>query len=374
MKNEKLLRELKTLKNRNKLAYDNLRKSEKCPFCGQAMKTHLDSCGKERTSHNIAHNHPQELINFLKSVDKNYDSQIQECPICSEKFLSLSNHIIQNHKISWNEFVKTYNWSEPGHKVLEETKRKLSEEKISFYASEKGQKRKEVQSKMMSGENNIACNDEVRKKISLSCMGRKLSDKAKKINSIKSSERLFNKTFANGSTGYFYKWIFNDKYYYARSNEELKVFLSLLINNIEFEIEPCLISYEFEGEQKKYVPDLKIGNHFYEIKPNIKDFEIEKYDAIKYSLNKIGKDLRFLNSSNFKETTGYYGLTKVELENYIRDNIMNGTMTVVLPQAISARSSYPFLKNILGEGFQQIVNSNKEKFNENKKMLSEQNR
>lgn len=371
MKNEKLSRELKTLKNRNKLAYDNLKKSEKCPFCGKAMNIHLDSCGKERASHNIAHNHPQELIAFLKSVDKNYDSQIQECPICLEKFISLSNHIVQNHKISWDEFVKTYNWSEPGHKVLEETKQKLSENKISFYASEEGKKRREIQSKAMSGENNIACSDEVRKKISLSCMGRKLSDKAKKINSIKSSERLFDKTFANGSTGYFYKWIFNNKYYYARSNEELKVFLSLLINNIEFEIEPCLISYEFEGEQKKYVPDLKLNNQFYEIKPNIKDFEIEKYDAVKHSLSKIGKKLNFLNSSNFKEITGCYILTKVELEKYIHDSILNGTMTVALPKAISNRSSYPFLRKILGEDFQQIIDNNKEIFNENKKMLSE---
>ena len=336
------------------------------------MRSHIDSCGKTRTSHNIASRHPYELLNFLRAADEKYSSQKQQCPICSEKFLSLSNHVVQTHKISWDSFIKQYNWTEPGHKVSETTKQKLSEGKAAYYASEKGQERKKAQSEAMTGEKNIACNDEVRKKISLSCMGRRLSDKAKKINSLRASERVFERSFANGSMGYFYKWIFNNKYYYARSNEELKVFLSLLFNNIEFEIEPCLISYEIADEQKKYIPDLRIASQYYEIKPNIKDFEVAKYDAIKSSLSKVGKKLCFLNSSNFKDVTGYYCLTKVELENYIYDSIMKGTMTVVLPKVISNRSSFPFLKNILGEDFQEIINKNREKFNENKKMLSEQ--
>lgn len=372
MRDRKLSEELKNLKNRNRSEYDSLRHMSVCPFCGIPMENHVDSCGKTRTSHNIASNHPYELLDFLKASDEKHSSQRQKCPICSEEFLSLSNHVIQTHKISWDSFIKQYDWTGPGHKVSESTKQKLSEGKTAYYASEEGQKRKKIQSEAMAGEKNIARNDEIRKKISLSCMGRKLSDKAKRVNSLKASERVFERSFADGSMGYFYKWIFNNRYYYARSNEELKVFLSLLFNNIEFEIEPCLISYKIADEQKKYVPDLKMANQYYEIKPSIKDFEVEKYDAVKASLSKIGKKLHFLNSSNFKDVTGYHCLTKVELENYIRDSIMKGTMTVVLPKAISNRSSFPFLRNILGEGFQEIIDKNREKFNENKKMLSEQ--
>lgn len=96
---------------------------------------------------------------------------------------------------------------------------------------------------------------------------------------------------------------------------------------------------------------------------------MEKYDAIKASLNKIGKGPSFLNASNLKNEVDCACIAKVDLENYIRESVNNSNMTILLPSAKARQNSFTFLKKIFGEGFQQILEKKRDKFYENKKML-----
>lgn len=333
------------------------------------METFLDGGNKERCTHHIFGRHPQELLTVLRDADENYEELIQTCPICSRKGMNLASHVYKSHGMLWSDFAQKYNWQTAGHICLEKTKQILSNQKISYYNSERGAARKRLQSEQMSGDKNVSKRDEVRRKISRSCMGRKISQALKDKNSFRTSERLQSGELQPVSYGYFFQWIHNGKYYYARSYEEFKVLYSLIANNVEFQIEPCIISYEVNGEFKNYVPDVQIGELFYEIKPNVKCFEVEKYDAVKASLSKVGKKLLFLNASNLKDATGYNCVAKVDLENYIRENVNSSNMTILLPSTKANKKPFALLKKIFGEGFQQILESKREKFYENKKLL-----
>lgn len=374
------------LKNRNLEFWCNwdLASKTKCPFCDKPINIiHRDMTGLSQRdfkhgrrdasttelmlSPHYRRQHLDELVDKLEDVEaaKDEDEQGYICPICNKAWVTLGAHIRRDHKLSWDDFIEQYHFTGCRIKATEAHKAALSQNKKDYYASEKGLERKKVQSTAISGLNNPACREDIRKKISDACQGRKVSDHLKEINSQKMSDRLSNRK--DFSRGYSYHFILNDRLYKARSSEELSIILALINNNnIEFSYEPCAFKYQLDV-LRSYTPDIQIGNIFYEIKSVESEFEIVKYEKCKEVISKAGFDLQFLNHQNIREKLNILVPNKEELKSIIKDLVLQGNMQIVKP--ITKCNTYPFLEKLFGKNYDDVLNSYKEIFNENKKRL-----
>ena len=328
-----------------------------CIFCGEVLKAKI---------YHLKSKHLEKFYFLLEDFESKEAYHGDTCPICGVSYVTMKSHVEKAHNMIWEEFIKQYEFK--GNKISrsEETKRKLSETKKAYYDSPQGAEYKKIQSAKISGDKNPACRPDVRDKISRACMGRPCPRKAKESNSKAGINKIINNELS--SSGYFYKLIFNKKYYYARSTQELIVLLSLLENNIEFTQENMRVLYKDDlKDSRYYLPDFIIGKTICETKATEKEFKDLKYQKIKKVLESIGYEFKLLNKSTFKKELGIYALTPRELEDFIKSSFENHTLQIVIPKRHHGK--YTFLEKILGKDFEELIKNNEEKFNENKEHL-----
>lgn len=365
-------RRFKYLVKRNSSLVEELTALEVCPVCGLSKHLIERTSSKEPNifSH-LKHCHAEYVLNLFEEEEskKPIEEQGDECPLCGIRTTQMQSHVKNEHGLTWEEFISQTGFT--GGKCVQTPnhRKQTSEKKYAYYRRPEGLEYKKLQSEMFKGDKNPACRPEVRDKISRSRLGQKSPRKTREVNSKKGAERLLNGENQLKSLGYFFKLIYNHRYYYARSFTEFKVLISLLENNIEFKQEPFRIEYydSEEGINKYYVPDYVIGNNVFETKVSEKELNTSKYLGVKKAVESIGYSFNLLNRSNFKEVLGVYPLSGRQIDEFIKKNIDLNLLHIVAPETFNG--SHALLIKLFGENFEEILKNNEEKFNENKKNL-----
>ena len=367
----------KYLVNRNRDFFKNFKSNidKECPYCGRALRKAGEPQELSRNAkgykpdvdHHLPTSHLDKLIEVLEEEENTKEecNKGNICPICNLTWINMKTHVKRIHNLEWEDFVSQYNYEGESLKFTDEHKKTLSINKKAFYDSDRGQIQKQIQSKGMAGDKNIACKDEVRLKISQSCMGRRIPEKYKANMAITTSERMINGTLNLPSFGYSFLFFWKDKYYYTRSYEELLVILALLKNNIDFKQEPCYIKYiNEEGNVRTYIPDFQIGNIYYETKSTEKEFLAHKYVVCKKKLKAIGSDLRLLKKSTIHEELGVLVPSKEQVKSFVQESVKKGTMYIIKPSKHTGH--FTLLEDLLGKDFEEKLNNIKDKFYEDK--------
>lgn len=226
---------------------------------------------KNNLSNHYRLNHPEyyDKIRFVRT------SVHYTCPICHNKFNDIRQHVACKHNMTWRYFCDSYNWNIKDSKyITDEYRKHLSENKRNFYKSESGILWRKQQSINFSN-NNPSKLPHIRNKISQTAI--------KNINVNK---------FFNNSWGIrvWDKDITKGKF--VRSFEEFKILYTLYINGISYEYEPESFTYRVRNKVKNYLPDLKIGNMYYEIKSSIKHIS----DEVLYKCSAIDRNVKIVTS------------------------------------------------------------------------------
>lgn len=370
------LKRIRALLGRNKSVKDRLRYMDKCPVCGKELKECYYN-GSRGINPHIKFCHSDYLIDLLeeKEKDKEESNRGSICPLCDKSYINMGHHVLEYHKMKWEDFLSSTGFKGNKYTFTDSHKEKLSSNKKKFYKSERGLDLRKKQSDKISGINNPACREEVRKKISDKHIGRKLTSHHIEVNSKRSSERLLEGNLGKESFGYYFQFIINDKYFYARSFEELKVILTLLKGDIEFLQEPCIIEYYDRDNCKRcYIPDFLIGGNYFETKCTQEEFEDYKYKSCKKVLKGMGKDLRLLRSKDLLSEFGIRVLSNEVIYSIVREMLLNNSMIIIKPKMHHGR--YKLLENILGDSYEEIIENpiHREVFNENKERIIKKNR
>jgi len=244
-----------------------------CPHCGKKYNT------KNGLGTHLAYSHNGVKRGESKRKDRRNVKEGYTCPICGIITTNLSQHVLLTHNLQWDIFCKEYNWTNMKKYVSEEAHVNLSINKKAFYASDRGQALKEIQSQKMRGTNNIVYLDGVRDK---------LVDKvSKKGLSIKTGYGISIR-LKNGI--------------YLRSFNEFIIYSFLKENNIEFKYESTQIRYNYKNKWHTYFADFIIDNNIYELKAytmikiNEKKYKFaDKYSIIKEYANKAGYNFEVVN-------------------------------------------------------------------------------
>lgn len=173
--------------------YVHLYPNEYKKFYAIHIAEHINS---ELKKYDIARLAKIDTLNDLVQLDE--EIQIKDgtwsCPICGLHIKDMGTHIKSVHLISWNDFVKEYNWNGPKVYFSESHRNNLSINKINYYNNtERGVKARQELSIKYSGNNNPACKDEVKLKISKSRKGQHMSIKNKENISKSTTSGLYSK-------------------------------------------------------------------------------------------------------------------------------------------------------------------------------------
>lgn len=247
----------------------------------EISECHLCNCvykAKNALGLHYKNKHP-EYFEEMKKGEKMYKHF--ECPICNKETNTIRQHIVDGHNMTWESFCTNYNWNIKDSKyVSDEYRKKLSKNKKTYYASEEGIARKKVQSENMLGDKNQARRPEVRSKISKTAI-----------------KRMEDNPFFMRSYGIKFKFNNDDKRYFCRSFEELKLVHSLIVNDIEFVYEKTRIKYKMEDDVlRTYVLDFEIDGIYYELKSSLSlsDKDEKKYTYVNKSLSAIDSKLEIV--------------------------------------------------------------------------------
>lgn len=228
--------------------------------------------------------HPEYFVKLKADKEKKYN-HYKECPICFKKYGSMSQHVFLAHGYQWDKFCNDYNWDiSKGTIFTEEHCKKLSDNKLKYYNSAEGFKRKQKQSAAIKGNKNMACRPEVRAKISNAAV-----------------KRIHTDGFFRCSYGIKVNFLYEGVNYHTRSFEEFKVMFLLLKNKIPFNYEGYSIKYKREGIIHNYFCDFRIQDTFIEIKACLNRYDKEKYRCIKNAFKKEGKKFRVETYNTLKK-------------------------------------------------------------------------
>lgn len=303
----------------------------KCPECGKYLKDDRGLKVHLAMSHNIK-KVPTSLTR----------SEGYKCPICGGVYQGLSDHVKLTHRMSWEEFVKEYSWTQGTRYISDSYKENLSIQKKSFYNTERGLEYRRLQSEWYSGDKNPARSKEVRAKIS----------KAQAKNFVKGSDNVF--TFSYGI-----HWKEDGKWRYCRSLNEFMVMEYFNQLGVKYSYEPFLVEYfDRNGAKKNYIPDIVIGKTLYEIKTSRKEFlSKEKYKYIKNSLEGSEYSLEPLIPSELKDKFGKRFFSPLEQKEMLRKRFYSDDSLFIVYQGVR-QGKGGILKATFQEGYEDFIIEN----------------
>lgn len=127
----------------------DLSKDYVCKYCGKIYHRLND------LQNHIKRSHPDHYQKNIRTK-----CPLMKCPICGKEIGNMKQHIRETHELEWDNFCAQYDWDIKKVKTITEEYRKhLSENKIKYYQSIEGQKRKQKQSDFWRDpKNNPMCN------------------------------------------------------------------------------------------------------------------------------------------------------------------------------------------------------------------------
>lgn len=252
-----------------------------CPYCNKiisgnsALALHINI--KHGSKKYIEWKKNNNIGNCNHIIDK---SKYPICSICGRVTQQICQHVRLTHNIKWDEYCKTYNYTGPKTYFSPDHHKNLSKNKLKYYQSPAGIIERKRLSKKFTGNNNPACDPEVRKKISDSAIKRLIQD---------------DNHFARNSYGIRVKFEYDNILYSVRSFTEYTAIILLLNAGIKLKYEPHMQINYFNvktNAYKSYLPDLLIENDIIELKAEIRNRQQiinEKYGAIAKTIKNTGK-------------------------------------------------------------------------------------
>lgn len=292
------------------------------------------------------------------------------CPICGLHIKDMGTHVKIIHNLNWDYFVTKYNWSGTKIYFSESYRNNLRNNKLNYYNNtEAGLEAKKILSEKFSGENNPACRDDVKLKISKSRIGQHISIKNKQNISKSTTGGLYSEN--SKSYGYTFWALIGGKEVRFRSKCEYLIYLMFDYYKLKVEHEPYKIEYFDPSVEyiRHYIVDYVYNNRLFEVKPKIEDFTKDiKYNLIQKQLSKINKKLEILTPSNFIEVLNISDDLAKPIsffENLLIENVKNGVCKLTFPIAhdLEFYKNSSFVKKI--GGLDIIING--ELLYENKK-------
>ena len=120
-------------------------------------------------------------------------------------------------------------------------------------------------------------------------------------------------------------WInHNTEKVFCRSSLELRIYLYLIDNNIQFELSNHRIKYDWNGKERTYNPDIVIDTQICEIKPSVlvsQPINIAKHEALTRYCESFGMTPRIL-------TEGDFDISKYKSRKYIDELIVRGMIEI----------------------------------------------
>lgn len=297
-----------------------------CNICNRSFKNLRGLSVHQRTIHKDIFTESKRQIRL---AENNKLKKGFECPICHNYYCNLSDHVRCIHNIEWDDFCIQYNWKDGRACFSEEHRKNLSKNKKAFYQTSRGKELRNKQSML----NTVSSIDD-------SCQLKTCLDAA-----------------AAANRGYSFHWIdkSTSKYTCARSFEEYVCRFYLDYYNIDYEYEPRYILYQINGVTKRYIPDIKIGNTFYEIKCTYEEFyNEEKYRCVEKSLKGSVYNLKGLRSSDCATVFKKKRLSLIFIKNKLKETFFNDESFFVSGRFLSdykRGQQSSLLKNIFGEDY-----------------------
>ncbi len=258
------------------------------------------------------------------------------CPICGLHIKDMSSHVKNVHELTWDTFVKTFNWK--GSKIYfsETYRQNLRDNKLNFYYNtSEGELWRNDLGRRVSGNSNPTCRDDVKLKISKARKGKHLQIKDRARVSASTNTGIYSPKAK--SYGYIFWAVVNGRERRFRSRLEYLVFLMLSYYGVKFEYEPFKLEYYDPDCEylRHYIVDFTVGNRLFEVKPKVSDFSKDsKYDLIQAQLSKSGKQLEVLTASTLYSM---FDIDKQEkplsfFEELVLENIRCGNCKLQIPQ------------------------------------------
>lgn len=184
------------------------------------------------------------------------------CPICGLHIKDMGAHVKQIHGLQWDDFIQQYNWT--GSKIYfsDTYRNNLRHNKLNYYNNTpEGLAARKLLSQKYSGENNPACRDDVKLKITKSKTGQHMSIKNKQNISKSATSGLYSDKAK--SYGYTFWTLEDNKEIRFRSKCEYLIYLMFKHYDMSVRHEPYKIEYLDPSVQytKHYIVDYvyKIG-------------------------------------------------------------------------------------------------------------------
>jgi len=269
--------------------------------------------------------------------------------------------------MEWQEFVTKFNYSYPTVYFTPDHCKNLSKNKLHFYReTEEGMRqRKEFLHEKYSGQNNPACRDDVRLKISEArkrTKGTYTKRQRKRHSEISAEVAKHNENML--SSGYVFWTFVNGNEVRFRSKAEYLVKTMLEYYNIPFSYEPQKITYfdKDRGHERTYLPDFEIHGVMYEVKYSADQFESDtKYKFIQEHLASIGRsELQLVTPTTFLEVLDIPYSERKPLHFFnliVLEDIRKGKCKLVVPKYKNKKyftSGLSFLGK-LGDDPEQII-------------------
>ena len=287
--------------------------------------------------------------------EKQQELGVWKCPVCGLYMKDMCSHVVKVHKITWEQFVKQYNWTQSKVQFLNSHKAALRQNKLDYYnGTDEGLAARLELKEKYKGDSNPAKRWDVRVKISQSCKGRHLTSHQKECVSSCTTSGLY----SNNSISYGYTfWEFsNNKEIRFRSKCEYLVYLMFCYYGFDAQHEPYKIAYNDPdaGYTRHYIVDYVCNNRLFEVKPFDVDFSNDKkYNLIQKQLSKFNKKLEVLTPDNFVQVMGVAAdnvLPVSFFEDILIENVRTGQCKLKFPTChdVSFYASSSFVKKIGG--------------------------
>jgi hypothetical protein len=334
--------------------YYYLYQHEYSVYCNE-YKQHYISLGYRKVDASILAK--KAALHYIIGIDE--DKQLQDgvwqCPVCGLHIKDMAAHVEKVHLTVWEDFVSKYDWKGGKVQFLDTHRKRLSLNKLIYYNSTvEGQAARTLLSEKYKGDNNPACRDEVKLKISKARLGQHMTTSQKEKISSCTTGGLYSDLAP--SYGYTF-WAFDGaKEIRFRSKCEYLIYLMFKYYRLEVMHEPYKIEYADPScdYMRHYIVDYVYGNRLFEVKPSLADFsQDKKYKLIQNQLSKVNKQLEILTPNNFVQKLEISDEDEKPLsffENLIIKNIQQGECKLRFPIAhdIDFYSRSSFVRKIGG--------------------------
>ena len=355
--------------------YYYLYQDEYSKYCEEYKQYYIFSGYRKVDAFRLA---KKDALHHIIEIDEEKQLQdgVWQCPVCGLHIKDMAAHVKRVHQMGWEDFVSKHTWKGGKVQFLDTHKERLSLNKLNYYNNTpEGYVARTLLSEKYKGDNNPACRDDVRLKISKARLGQHMTTKNKEKISSCTTGGLYSE--AAPSYGYTF-WAFDgEKEIRFRSKCEYLIYIMFQYYSLDVLHEPYKIEYVDPScdYMRHYIVDYVYGNRLFEVKPTTADFSQDaKYHLIQDQLLKVNKQLEILTPHNFVQKLEISKELEKPLsffENLLIRNVQTGECKLRFPIAhdISFYSKSSFVRKI---GGLEVINTGELLYEDKKRSRNNQ--